>query len=81
MPEQTKSGFKITLDWDVEAQVWVTGVPSLGGISTFGNSLDEAIFQTREMVIGYLDTLESEGLPGPDASLILHALKCEPGAT
>jgi predicted RNase H-like HicB family nuclease len=81
MAEQTKSAFKIILGWDVDAQAWVTCVPSLGGISTFGYSLDEAIFQTREMVIGYLKTLQAEGLPAPDASMIFDALKCDPKAT
>jgi predicted RNase H-like HicB family nuclease len=80
MAEQTKSAFKMILDWDVGAQAWVTCVPSLGGISTFGNSLDEAILETREMVIGYLEAVEAEGLPRPDANLILDAVKYEPKA-
>jgi predicted RNase H-like HicB family nuclease len=81
MSEQTKFPFKIRLDWDADARVWVTCVPNLGGISTFGNTLDEAIFQTREMVIGYFEALEAEGLPAPGARLILNALKHDPKAT
>jgi len=81
MAEQTTSTFKIILGWDFDAQAWVTCVPTIGGISTFGNSLDDAIFQTREMVMGYLETLEAEGVPRPDASMIFDALKCDPKAT
>jgi len=81
MAEQTKSFFRIILDWDIDAQARVTCVPSLRGISTFGNTLDEAVFQTRDMVIGYLETLEGEGLPRPDASLIFGAIKYDPKAT
>ena len=80
MTEQTKSAFKIIFDWDVDAQAWVSCVPSLGEISTFGDTLDEAVLQTREMVIGYLETMEGEGLPRPDANVIFGAMKYDPKA-
>jgi predicted RNase H-like HicB family nuclease len=57
--------FKIVLEWDTEAHVWVSHVPELGDISTYGDTLEEAITQTREAILGYLETAADERLSLP----------------
>jgi len=57
--------FKIVLEWDPEARVWVSHVPELGGISTYGDTLEEAINHTREAILGYLETAADERLSLP----------------
>ena len=71
--------FKINLEWDAEEQVWVSSVPGLGDISTYGETLEEVIAQTREAVLGYLETAMEQRLPLPDnASLLRAALERRP---
>ncbi|MEA2695475.1 MAG: hypothetical protein QOJ16_4862 [Acidobacteriota bacterium] len=47
--------FHVLLEWDAEADVWVTYVPTLNGLSTFGETREEALSQTREAILGYLE--------------------------
>jgi predicted RNase H-like HicB family nuclease len=67
------SPLKINLEWDTEDQVWVSHVPDLGEISTYGDTLEEAVAQTREAILGYLETAAEQGLPLPNGSLALRA--------
>ncbi|MGH2459862.1 MAG: type II toxin-antitoxin system HicB family antitoxin [Chloroflexota bacterium] len=60
--------FNILLEWDPEGQVWVSYVPDLNFLSTFGDSREEAIANTREAILGYLEAARKEGLPIPHAS-------------
>ena len=63
--------FPVVLEWDEEDQVWVTYVPTLGHLSTFGETRQEALDNTREAILGYLEASEKEGLPIPaDASQV-----------
>jgi predicted RNase H-like HicB family nuclease len=57
--------FKVLLEWDADDRVWVTTVPALEGLSTYGDTRDEAVEQTREAILGYLEAAEREGLPVP----------------
>lgn len=57
--------FKVLLEWDADEQVWVTYVPTLGQLSTYGNTRDEALEQTREAIVGYLEAAVKEGIPLP----------------
>lgn len=57
--------FKVLLEWDADARLWVTHVPTLGQISTYGESRDDALEQTREAIIGYLEAAMMEGIPLP----------------
>jgi len=57
--------FKIVLEWDAETHVWVSQVPDLGDISTYGDTLEEAINQTREAILGYLETAADERISLP----------------
>ena len=57
--------FKVLLEFDPDDKVWVTYVPALDNISTFGETKDEALELTRELVLGYLEAAEKEGIPVP----------------
>ena len=57
--------FHVLLEWDAEDGVWVTHVPVLGHLSTFGETREEALDHTKEAIIGYLEAAAKEGLPVP----------------
>jgi predicted RNase H-like HicB family nuclease len=63
----TKQHFQVLLEWDSEAAALVTYVPALNGLSTFGDSREEALANTQEAILGYLEAAEKEGilLPKP----------------
>ena len=44
----TTQHFHVLLEWDPEADAWVTYVPTLNGLSTFGETKEEALTNTRE---------------------------------
>jgi len=62
--------YKVVLEYDTEEECWVTFVPSLDDISTWGNSKEEAIDNTREAIAGYLEALKKEGLPLPPSRTV-----------
>ena len=57
--------YNVLLEWDEYEQVWATYVPALNWLSTFGASRGEALEQTREAVLGYLEAAAKEGLEVP----------------
>jgi len=59
--------FNTALEWDRRDRLWVTYVHGLGGISTYGETLEEVLSQTRVLISGYLETAQAEGiaLPSP----------------
>jgi predicted RNase H-like HicB family nuclease len=54
--------FRVLIDWDPETQAWVTLVPGLGDLSTFGETREEALAHTREAILGYLEAAAKEGI-------------------
>ncbi|MDO8472977.1 MAG: type II toxin-antitoxin system HicB family antitoxin [Dehalococcoidia bacterium] len=54
--------YNILLTWDPSDRVWVSCVPSLDWISTFGETRKEAIERTREAVLGFIEAAAKEGL-------------------
>ena len=68
---------KVLIEWDATDNVWVTTVPALDGLSTFGDTRDEAIAQTREAIAGYLEALAKEGLPAPARDATVELLELE----
>ena len=52
--------YNVILEWDSESNVWVTYVPELGGISTFGETEQEAMDMTRDMIKGHLQAFGNE---------------------
>lgn len=67
----TNQHFQVLLEWDSEAGAWVTYVPALNGLSTFGDSREEALANTQEAILGYLEAAEKEGIPLPKPAEIV----------
>jgi predicted RNase H-like HicB family nuclease len=59
--------YGVLVEWDPSARVWVTVVPSLDSLSTYGKTRESALEQTREAILGYLEAAAKEGLPVPEA--------------
>ena len=57
--------FQVMLEWDSEDNVWVTYVPTLDFLSTYGDTKIEAIENTREAILGYVEAAAKEGLAVP----------------
>jgi len=62
--------YKVVLEYDAEEKRWVTFVPSLDDISTWGKSKEEALDNTRVAIAGYLEALKKEGLPLPPSKAV-----------
>lgn len=60
MHESHARKFAVILEFDPDDDVWVTYVPSLGHLSTYGKTRDEALQQTREAIAGYLEVAAKE---------------------
>ena len=54
--------FNVLLEWDSETKLWVSYVPVLNNLSTYGETKDKAMEMTREAIIGYLEAVDKEGL-------------------
>ena len=54
--------FQVMLEWDPEDSVWVAYVPTLDFLSTYGETKEEAIANTREAIIGYMKAASKEGI-------------------
>jgi predicted RNase H-like HicB family nuclease len=62
--------YHVLLEWDPETGMWVTYVPTLNGLSTFGETREEALSNTQEAILGYLEAARKEGIslePAPGA--------------
>ena len=69
--------FTIVLEQDRDAGVWVSYVPALGQISTWGETRAEAIANTQEAILGYLEAAAQEGIPVPDEAGDIELLNVE----
>jgi predicted RNase H-like HicB family nuclease len=58
-------GVTVHMEWDAESGAWVTHVPELNGIGTFGETQEEALENTRDMVVAYQQSAEGLQLPIP----------------
>jgi predicted RNase H-like HicB family nuclease len=63
--EQGIRKFKVLLEWDAADEVWVSYVPALGHLSTYGDSRQDALAKTEEAILGYLEALAKEEMPLP----------------
>jgi predicted RNase H-like HicB family nuclease len=59
----TMREFQTILQWGPDDQVWVTYVPALNYLSTYGETHEEALVNTREAILGYLEAAAKEGIP------------------
>jgi predicted RNase H-like HicB family nuclease len=57
--------FKVILEWNEEDGGYTVTVPALPGCITEGNTLEDAIKNAREAIIGYLEVLKMKGEPLP----------------
>ncbi|MEX0658009.1 MAG: type II toxin-antitoxin system HicB family antitoxin [Egibacteraceae bacterium] len=69
--------FQVEIEWDPSDEVWVTYVPALGHLSTYGDTREEALAQTREAVLGYLEAAQKDNLPVPDEEHHLDVVEIE----
>ena len=60
--------YSVVLEWDEHEQVFVTYVPALDFLSTFGATREEALARTREAITGYLEAATKAGIEVPAAS-------------
>jgi predicted RNase H-like HicB family nuclease len=59
--------FQVVLAWDADESVWVTYVPALNHLSTFGATKEAALAETREAILGYIEASRKEELALPDS--------------
>ncbi len=57
--------FQVVIEHDPAEDAWVTHVPALDHLSTFGRTRDEALEKTREAILGYLEAAAKEGIEVP----------------
>jgi predicted RNase H-like HicB family nuclease len=57
--------FEVRMEWDPDDKMWVTYVPALNNLSTYGDTYQQALEQTREAILGYLEAADKEQLPLP----------------
>ena len=58
----TKREFHVVLEWDADEKLWVTYVPVLNYLSTYGETREEALANTQEAILGYLEAAAREGI-------------------
>ena len=69
--------FQVLIEWDPDDNVWVTYVPSLNYLSTYGDSREEALENTREAILGYLEAAAKEGIAVPEEYTEAELIKIE----
>ncbi|MBI4312038.1 MAG: type II toxin-antitoxin system HicB family antitoxin [Chloroflexi bacterium] len=69
--------FTVILTWDEQEQLWVTHVPALNWISTYGHTQEEALAMTEEAILGYLEAAEKDGVAVPATSTEARLLEVE----
>ncbi len=67
--------FQVLVEWDPEDEVWVTHVPALNTLSTFGDTREEALANTREAIEGYFEAAAKEGIAITDRQMELLDLE------
>jgi predicted RNase H-like HicB family nuclease len=69
--------YTVLLERDTESEAWVTYVPALDHLSTFGTTREEALANTQEAILGWIEAAEKEGLPVPEGSPALEFVDLE----
>ena len=69
--------FTVLLEWDAETDAWVTYVPALDHLSTFGTTLEESLANTQDAILCWIEAAQKEGLPVPPGSLKLELVELE----
>lgn len=55
----------VKIEWDADAEAFVTFVPQLNDISTYGKTEQSALDATAEMIVGHIEAAQSAGLALP----------------
>lgn len=71
----TSHQFQVWLEWDQEDNVWVTYVPALNHLSTYGDTREEALANTQEAILGYLEVAAAAGIPVASGSTEAEIVK------
>jgi predicted RNase H-like HicB family nuclease len=58
-------GIRVEVEKDSATKSFVTYVPALGNLSTFGETLEIALDHTRDMLLTYIVSMDDDGLPLP----------------
>ena len=69
--------YQVWLEWDEAEGLWVTFVPALSYLSTYGETRDEALENTQEAIQGYIEAAEKEGIPLPSGNTIAEIVELE----
>lgn len=72
-----KRQYHVLLEWDLEEKVWVTFVPALNDLSTFGETREEALANTQEAIEGYLEAAAKEGIIIPTYDSVPEVVQVE----
>lgn len=65
----------VKLEWDPETRNWMSFIPELNNISTFGKTQEEALEHTRDLLRGYLETCEAHGFHLPLTQQQIHEIR------
>lgn len=65
----------VTMEWDEETRTWGTYVRELNNASTFGDTQEEALNMTAELILGYIDVLIERGYEPPFSKKQLRQLR------
>jgi predicted RNase H-like HicB family nuclease len=63
--EVSIEGIRVEIEKDASTKAYVTYVPALGNLSTFGTTLEEALDHTRDMLLTYIVSMDDDGMPLP----------------
>jgi predicted RNase H-like HicB family nuclease len=63
----TTRHFAVLLEWDQDDRVWVSYVPALNHLSTYGTTREEALARTKEAITGYLEAADKENIRVPES--------------
>jgi predicted RNase H-like HicB family nuclease len=59
------AGLMVNVEFDPSSRSFVTYVPLPDNISTFGDSVDEALAHTKDLIVGYVESNREYGYPMP----------------
>ncbi len=69
--------YHVVLEWDPQDQVWVTFVPALNDLSTYGETREDALANTQEAIEGYLEAATKEGIAIPAYGIAPEVVQVE----
>lgn len=57
--------YSINIAWSDEDKGYIATIPEFKNLSAFGNTYEEALNEAKIVLEGYIESLESEGIPLP----------------